>query len=34
MTCKVCGKHMLFSREMCEKCEKEVAKIAKLKKAV
>ena len=23
---------MLFSREMCEKCEKEVVKIAKLKK--
>ena len=31
MTCKVCGKHMLLSAEMCVKCENEVAKIAKLK---
>ena len=32
MECKVCGKHMLFSAEMCVKCEKEVERIAELKR--
>ena len=31
MTCKFCGKHILFSADACTRCEKEVAKIAELK---
>ena len=32
MTCKVCGKHMLFSAETCVKCENDVKTIEDLKR--